>query len=80
MDRTEKFLRKLSEKELFLIEGVIKDLYNEKVADLDIKKLKGHDNVFRIRLQTIRIIFRKINNEILILEIGRRNEKTYRKF
>ena len=80
MDRTEKFLRKLSAKELLLIEEIIENLYKEKVKDLDIKKLKGHNDVFRVRYNSIRIIFRKINKEIMILEISRRSEKTYRSF
>ena len=80
MDRTEKFLKKLSAKELLLVEEVIVNLYKEKVKDLDIKKLKGHNDVFRVRYNRIRIIFRKVNKEIMILEISRRSEKTYRDF
>ena len=80
MDRTEKFLRKLSAKELLLVEEVIVNLYKEKVTGLDIKKLKGHNDVYRVRYNRIRIIFRKVNKEIMILEISRRSEKTYRDF
>ena len=80
MDRTEKFLKKLSAKELLLVEEVIVNLYKEKVVGLDIKKLKGHDDVYRVRYNRIRIIFRKVNKEIMILEISRRSEKTYRDF
>ena len=80
MDRTEKFLKKLSAKELLLVEEVIVNLYKEKVAGLDIKKLKGHNDVYRVRYNSIRIIFRKVNKEIMILETSRRSEKTYRDF
>lgn len=37
---------------------------------LDIKKLKGVENVFRLRIGTIRIIYQVIEQELLILVIS----------
>lgn len=37
---------------------------------LDIKKLKGVENVFRLRIGTIRIIYQVIEHELLILVIS----------
>lgn len=46
--------------------------------NLDIKKLKGHQNIFRVRKGKIRIIFTKDKKEILIFSIERRREDTYK--
>lgn len=45
--------------------------------DLDVKKLKGYKNIFRVRKGTVRIIFRVTNNQIYILAIERRYDTTY---
>jgi mRNA interferase RelE/StbE len=37
---------------------------------LDIKKLKGIENVFRLRIGTVRIIYQVIKNDLLILVIS----------
>jgi mRNA-degrading endonuclease RelE of RelBE toxin-antitoxin system len=48
--------------------------------NLEIKKLKGHKNIYRIRSGKIRIIFHKTTTGIKILAIERRDDKTYNKF
>lgn len=45
---------------------------------LDIKKLRGHENIFRVRKGNIRIIFVKDKKDISILTIERRRENTYK--
>lgn len=47
---------------------------------LDVKKLKGTKNTFRIRIGRYRIIYEVINEEklILVLKIAKRDEKTYK--
>ncbi|MFH1564820.1 MAG: hypothetical protein ABIC82_03145 [bacterium] len=45
---------------------------------LDIKKLKGHDNIFRARKGKTRIIYKvDQTNNIYILTIERRSDNTY---
>lgn len=45
---------------------------------LDIKQLKGHTDLFRVRKGHLRIVYRKTTTEFLIVRIDRRNEKTYK--
>lgn len=80
MDRIEKFLRKLTEKERDTIETAIAALYSKSTASLDIKKLKGFDDIFRVRIGRIRIIFRKSSDDVEILEVSHRDENTYKSY
>ncbi len=48
------------------------------LADLDIKKLKGYDNYFRVRKGKTRIIFHlDINGQPVIKRVERRGDNTY---
>lgn len=79
MDRNQKFLSKLTPKELAVIQKTLANLLaGSKVPN--VKKLVGHANVYRVRMQRVRIIFIKTTDDIEVLEISRRNEKTYKKF
>jgi len=69
---------KLTEKERKKIKEILAQLKNRQTENLNIKKLKGRDDVFRIRKGEIRIIYRTdIKNNILILSIERRSDTTY---
>jgi len=78
MDKIKKALKKLSEKERKMVKNILAKLQKEDVRDLDVKKLKGRDDIFRIRKRNIRIIFQKTGKGIFILSIERRREKTYK--
>ncbi len=80
MDKTEKLLKKLSEVEFHSVMSVVKHILKNKVSDLDIKKLSGQKDIFRARVGKIRIIFLKNKNDIEILEIMRRSEKSYKHY
>ena len=79
MDKISKFLNKLSQKELTDVKDVLEKIKKGETANLDIKKLKGADNFFRVRKGDIRIIYR-INEkeEIILLNIERKNDNTYK--
>ena len=79
MDRISKFLNKLSQKELTVVKDVLEKIKKGETANLDMKKLKGADNFFRVRKGDIRIIYR-INEkeEIILLNIERKNDNTYK--
>lgn len=78
MDKIDKALRKLSVKEQRLIKEILVLLQAGKYANLDLKKLKGRDDIYRIRKGSIRIIFRKDTaRNIFILAIERRSDTTY---
>ncbi len=80
MDKTDKFLNKLSESESVRVQKAIANILSRDTDGYDIKKLKGYRDVYRIRIGTVRIIYRQLEDDIEVLDIGRRNEKTYRDY
>ena len=78
MPRLEKLLSKLGREERAVIEPFIEAIISLNWRGLDIRKLKGYKNFFRLRKGEIRIIFTKVEKNILILDIGRRREDTYK--
>ena len=78
MDKIGKVLQKLTSKEKFLIKEIIKALQSERFDNLDIKKLKGYDDVFRVRRGKIRIVYRLKRKDLIIVRIDRRSKKTYK--
>ena len=80
MDRIEKALKRLSNKERQKLKDILVQINNSNFQNLDFKKLKGRTDIYRVRKGGIRVIFRKTkNNSIKILAIERRSSKTYRK-
>ena len=77
MDAIQKALKKLSEKERAQVKEILGKLLANHTQGLDIKKLQGRDDIFRLRKGYIRIVYRKNGKAIFILLIERRNEKTY---
>lgn len=75
MDKTKKFLSRLSQKERLVITKIVEQLLEGTLTGLDAKKLKGYSDIFRVRSGDIRIIFRQTVEDICILEISRRSEK-----
>jgi mRNA-degrading endonuclease RelE of RelBE toxin-antitoxin system len=77
MDPIEKALKKFTQKEREQVKKILAALASKKSFGLDIKKLKGRDDIFRVRKGDIRIVYRKSGSAIFILLIERRSEKTY---
>ncbi len=80
MDKIEKTLKKLSLKEREYVKLALIKLNQGDFQGLNIVKLKGQEDIFRMRTGQLRIIFRLKNKNIFILAIERRSEKTYRNF
>jgi mRNA-degrading endonuclease RelE of RelBE toxin-antitoxin system len=79
MDKISKALNKLTEKERKRVKTLLLKLKVGKTEGLDIKKLKDRSDIFRARTGDLRIIYRTdIKENISVLEISRRNEKTYK--
>ena len=78
MPDLKKLLSKFNKQERKIIESLIKVIVSLRWDNLDIKKLKGHQNIFRVRKGKIRIIFTKDNKDIFIITIERRREDTYK--
>ena len=80
MDKIQKALRQLSDKERKLVKTILSRLDAGDILGLDIQKLQGHKDIFRVRKADLRIIYQKHPQSISILAIERRSEKTYRNF
>ncbi|TSC89774.1 MAG: hypothetical protein G01um10143_264 [Parcubacteria group bacterium Gr01-1014_3] len=80
MDQFEKAFKKLSVKEQKQIEEILARLEAGLFKNLNIKKLKGSDNIYRVRKGDIRVIYQTKNDKVFLLKIDRRSEKTYRDF
>lgn len=80
MDKLLKALQKLTKKEREQIDKILEKIETDHVAGLDIKKLKGRDDIYRVRKGKLRIIYQKKGEDIILVMISRRNEGTYKKF
>ena len=78
MDKIRKVLKLLNSKEKLIIKNILTQIISGSFKDLDIKKLKDYENIFRVRKGKIRIIFIKKDKQIKILSIERRSDKTYK--
>ncbi len=77
MDKIKKALKKFTEKEKKIVKNILGKISERDFNNLDIKKLKNREDIFRIRKGKIRIVYIIKNNNIKILLIERRNDKTY---
>lgn len=80
MDKITKALQKLSKKERKIVQRILLQLHSGSLIGLNIQKLSGHQDIFRVRKGDLRIIYQQRTGEIFILAIERRSEKTYRNF
>ncbi len=78
MPSLKKLLSRFNKEERENIEFLIEKVIFLNWQSLDIKKLKGYQNIFRARRGKIRIIFAKNKKKIFIITIERRRESTYR--
>jgi len=77
MPNLKKLLSKFNKAERRAIESLIESIVSFNWRGLDVKKLKGYENIFRVRKGKLRIIFSKEKGEIFILAIERRRDTTY---
>jgi len=80
MDNISKFLKKLTSDERLLVHKAINQLLSGYTQKLDIKKLKGFEDIYRVRVRDIRIIYRSKNETVSLIEIARRSDKTYKNY
>ena len=74
MDKITKFLIRLSEKERLIILSIMEKIFILDLDWLDIKKLEWEINLFRIRKGKIRIIFKKLENSWVIIDLNYRDK------
>ncbi len=78
MDNIDKALKKLSPKEKVKVKSIIKALRSGRFDNLDIKKLKGTEDLFRVRKGRLRIIYQIRDNHVFVLKLGYRKGDTYK--
>ena len=79
MDKAVKFFKKLSKKEAEQVSDILLQVQNGNIKSLDCKQLKGFKNLFRVRVGTVRIIFKRGDtNTYQLVFLGRRSDITYK--
>lgn len=78
MPTLKKLLAKFDLKERQTLEFLIEKIISLDWYGLDVKKLQGYQDFFRLRKGKLRVIFVKNRDSILIAAIERRNKKTYK--
>ncbi len=78
MDKIDKALEKLNSKTKERIRNIIKALQSGRFNNLNIKKLKGGGDIFRVREGQMRIIYQVRDGRTFILKVGFRKEDTYK--
>ncbi|MFH1191919.1 MAG: type II toxin-antitoxin system RelE/ParE family toxin [bacterium] len=79
MDKISKALKKFSAEEQNKIKEILAQIKSGILNGMDLKKLKGHDDIFRVRKGKMRILYRiDENKEVYILAIERRSDNTYK--
>ena len=76
MDKIEKLLRKISNKDRERLSKIIDKLLRGEKKNLDIKKIKDAE-FYRLRSGRFRIIFHKEEKDIIIDSIKLRDKNTY---
>jgi len=79
-DKIQKFLAKLSSRELEKILAVTVRIQAADFGGLNIKPMKGHKGFFRVRVGRVRIIFKLTAKGYEIIHITNRDDQTYRDF
>lgn len=77
MDKIEKLLRKIGQKDRQRIFKLIEALLENRLAGLDTIKISNSD-FYRLKSGSFRIIFHYENDEVIIDAVRLRNEKTYK--
>lgn len=77
MNKLDKFLYKLDEKTRLVVEKTVTLIILGNFSILDIKKLRGGKNKYRVRVGRIRIIFEQTGGGNKIKAISYRDDNTY---
>jgi len=77
MNKLDKFLFKLDKKTRAITKKFISLIILGDFSILDVKKLKGNQNRYRVRVGRIRIIFNQTKDGNKIQDISYRDDNTY---
>lgn len=79
MDRIEKFMRKLAEKQRMKVRAAYDAIRENRLNGLDVKPLQGKKNCFRCRVGDVRILFVRISPSHNIITDVEFRDKAYRR-
>ena len=77
MNKLDKFLLKLDRKTREIVKKVVVLIQRGDSSMLDIKKMKGSQNRYRVRVGRIRIVFDQTEYGNLIQDVSFRDNNTY---
>ena len=77
MDKVDKFIAKLDTREALCIVTILDKIFRNDLEHLDVKKLKGRTEEYRVRVGRIRIQFVRLESRNIITYLGNRDENTY---
>lgn len=80
MDQIKKLLQKIRSKDKLILEETFDLVISRKTDFLDIRKLKGWDNYYRVRKGDYRIIFYMDDDYVKIIFVGNKDDNTYKQF
>ena len=78
VDKITKELKKYSPKEKKWVDFILQKVKRGDFSDLEIKKLKGRQDIYRVRKSDIRIIYRNYNGKVSLITIERRSDNIYK--
>lgn len=80
MDEIKKALAKLPKEYKNTFDIIMLRLLVRNFTGLNIAKMKSHKDIYRLKHGRLRVIFRMNGEQLLVLQVGLRSEKTYRNF
>lgn len=78
MDDIEKFIRKLGADRAISVRAVLVKILKNDLVNMDVRKIKGEDSLYRVRIGKVRIKFVRTTHGNVIAHIGFRDDNTYR--
>ena len=78
MHKIDKFLARLDAEIRQKVLAIVERIQNKDFSGLDVRKLKGSPDVYRVRVGKVRVKFVMNDSGIRILSIDNRGENTYR--
>ncbi len=78
MDKLKKFIDKLTTREKKDLEPILVKLKKLDFRELDVKKLKNTEGLYRVRKGNIRIIYTLKNGVVSLISIERRSDNSYK--
>jgi mRNA-degrading endonuclease RelE of RelBE toxin-antitoxin system len=79
-DSIAKFLAKLPSAQVELLLSLVRRLTVRDYYGLDVKQLKGQQNMYRLRKGRVRIVFYQDESSFRLVSVSNRDDQTYRDF